>query len=393
EAEPLEEALLVLVDRVGLDVTALHDRAEDVGHPAGPGQVAGRQALERRLGQRLERVDPLLGVIQHDVLVAQQEPGGVVRGERPRHAGDLDRAGEAQQRRQPDGVDGDHPVHRAAAGLRVEVGHHPADAREVRRHGHVAPRPGRFEPGPALEVVPGLRDRPLRPGRAALLELGSPAEAGHVALAVHGHQLGEVADQAGAAPSLAGVTNATSQRASPSPPNMAGTTSVASAASRTSGRAAATSSRTRSNRSATGGSSQGPAASPRSDSAPASTSATSSSGSRRARTRARSRRPPWTVSASTSATTATSVPSRATSAAAEAIASTAEALWPSTGTARAGAAYQAPSCSSASSKASAAAASRRVARSSSPSRAASMPASSSSIPRSTAGRARASASR
>ena len=50
--------------------------------------------------------------------------GGVGLGQRERQSGDLDGSGECQQRRQPVGVDGEHPVDASPQALGVALGEH-----------------------------------------------------------------------------------------------------------------------------------------------------------------------------------------------------------------------------------------------------------------------------
>ena len=80
--------------------------------------------------------------VDEQVLVAQDELGGVVGRHGDAEFGHLDRAGVLHQRRDDVGVDGDHAVDRVAAALRVQDLGGFGDVGEVGGHRQVLPHAG-----------------------------------------------------------------------------------------------------------------------------------------------------------------------------------------------------------------------------------------------------------
>ena len=86
EADLLEEGLLLGVEAVHQEAALVHHRAEHLGHPAGPGEVAGGEGLEGQATGLLQEVLAPGPVVEADVLLPEQDVGRVLGGERRRVA-------------------------------------------------------------------------------------------------------------------------------------------------------------------------------------------------------------------------------------------------------------------------------------------------------------------
>ena len=199
-AQAAQRSLLLGPPAVELDVTAPHGRPQRLGQRGRRGEIAGGGPLPDGVDDLAEEVLPGVAV-EGDVLLVEEDRGGVVGADRHRPAGNGDRPHHLEQGGDGQRVDADGAVDLAPAGQRLDRFEGVGGGREVGGHGDV------LQFGRDLPLPVGLgvdRGQHLGGGGVVdrLVEPGHPGHGGEVELPAGGRDLPDVADQPAAAPVL-----------------------------------------------------------------------------------------------------------------------------------------------------------------------------------------------